>query len=133
MIVGIGTDIVEIKRIEKAVENDRFLRRNFTAAEIELYEMRRKKANVLAGCFAAKEAVAKAFGTGFCGFEPIDVEILRDDAGKPYVNLYGEAEKIRKELDVGNVFVSISNCDNYATAFVVMEKRKTQGNVSTLV
>lgn len=121
MIIGIGTDIIEIGRIEKAIESSSFLYKCFTASEIELYRKRGMNASVLAGNFAAKESVAKAFGTGFAGFSPIDIEVLRDNSGKPYINLYGKAAEIKKSLNIKNIYLSISNCKTYAIAYVVTE------------
>ena len=71
--------------------------------------------------FAVKEAVAKSFGTGFRGFWPGDIEVLRDELGKPYVILHGEAERIGKELRISRIHVSISNTKEYAVAYVTAE------------
>ena len=80
MIYGIGTDLVEIERIKKACMKEAFLVRCFTPREIELFEGNMVKA---AGNFAVKEAVSKALGTGFRGFWPSDIEVLRDELGNP--------------------------------------------------
>lgn len=74
-----------------------------------------------AGNFAVKEAVVKAFGTGFGRIQPVQVEVLRDQAGKPYVNLYGAARQQADELGIINIQVSISNEKDYAVAFAVAE------------
>ena len=95
MILGVGTDLVEIRRMERACKKDYFVVRTFTDME-----SRQAKGSVskLAGSFAVKEAVAKALGTGFRTFMPIDVEVLRDDVGKPYVRLYRGALARFQEL-----------------------------------
>lgn len=118
MVSGIGVDLVEVDRVLKACEKDSFLNRCFTSAEISLIKQDRKKA---ADNFAAKEAVAKMFGTGFRGISLIEIEILRDTYGKPYVNLYGKASELAKEQGIINIFVSITNTKKYANAFVVGE------------
>ena len=74
-------------------------------------------ASKLAGSFAVKEAVAKALGTGFRTFMPIDVEVLRDDMGKPYVRLYRGALKRFQEMGMERLEVSITNTREYAMAF----------------
>lgn len=118
MIVGIGTDLIEIDRIKKACEKDSFLNRVYTEKERELFG---RKIPSLAGNFAVKEAVSKCFGTGFRKFELTDIEVLRDELGKPYVNLYGSAFALADKLKVKKVHVSITNVSEYAQAFAVME------------
>ena len=93
-IIGVGTDIVEVGRVLKSCEKHSFLNKYYTEAERELIKRRKSCA---ATNFAGKEAVAKAFGTGFLNCMPEDIEILRDEKGKPYVNLSEKAEKIVKE------------------------------------
>lgn len=118
MIVGIGTDIIEIKRIKKACEKSAFLNKNFTSMEIECFK---EKYSQLAGNFSVKEAVAKSFSTGFNGFMPKDIEVLRDKSGKPYVNLYSGALKKAEELNIDKIHISITNTLELAQAFVVCE------------
>ena len=119
MVLGIGNDMIEIERIKKACEKQAFLLRCYTSKEIELCKGRE---SMLAGNFAVKESVAKSFGTGFRGFETIDIEVLRDDLGKPYVNLYGGARKIYDEMGATNIHVTITNTKEYAVAMAVLEK-----------
>ena len=76
---------------------------------------------MLAGTFAVKEAVAKVFGTGFRGFELKDVEVLRDELGKPYVVLHGNAKLLAEEKRIRKIEVSISNTKEHAMAFAVGE------------
>ena len=119
MIVGIGTDLIEISRVVKACEKEAFLKKYFTAKEIELGAVHKQKS---AGNFAVKEAVSKMFGTGFRGVRPIEIEVLRDPLGKPYVNLYGSALELSKSLDITKIFVSITNTKDYASAYVIGER-----------
>ena len=119
MILGIGNDLVEIERIEKACQKQAFLLRCYTEAEIELCK---GKASMLAGNFAVKESVAKAFGTGFRSFETRDIEVLRDELGKPYVRLYGGAEQLYRDMGATNIHVTITNTNEYAMAMAILEK-----------
>jgi len=84
----LGSDLIEIARVEKAAREERFLARTFTEEE-----RRQSGGNMafLAGCFAVKEAVVKCFGTGFRGIEPAEIEVLRDALGKPCARLSGAA------------------------------------------
>ena len=121
MIIGIGTDIIEIDRIEKAINrNNGFLDKVFTTREIEMFKERNMRAEVIAGNFAAKEAVSKALGTGFRGFSLVDIEILRDQLGKPIVYLSDNMKKIINAKHKINV--SISHNRTSAIAFVVLEE-----------
>lgn len=118
MIVGIGTDMVEIERMEKACKKDAFLKRIFTEEECRQAEGYPSR---LAGNFAVKEAVAKVFGTGFREFMPGDMAVLRDELGKPYVVLYGNARRKAEQLGIERILVSITNTKEYAMAFAVGE------------
>lgn len=118
MIVGIGTDLIEIDRVIKACEKTNFLQRYFTANEIELIRLDTRKS---ASNFAVKEAVSKLFGTGFRLIHPIDIEVLRDECGRPYVILYEEALSIANQLNIQKIHVTISNTKKYAQAFVIGE------------
>ncbi len=120
MIVGIGTDIIEIDRVLKASENSSFLSKYFTDEEIILFKKKKKS---VAGNFAVKESVAKMLGTGVSGFSLKDIEVLRDEKGKPYVNLYNKASNMAKEQEIDVVHVSMSDTDSCAIAYVVGEKR----------
>lgn len=117
-IAGVGTDIIEIRRVAKACARPGFLNRIYTLAEQELIKGQASRA---AGNFAVKEAVVKAFGTGFGKIRPQQVEVLRDQAGKPYVNLYGEAGRQAEAMGIRHIHVSISNEKEYAIAFAVAE------------
>lgn len=116
MIFGIGNDIAEVKRVEKAVGKGGFCTRFFTEAENEYFKTRKYSAQTVAANFAAKEAFSKALGTGIRGFALRDIEVLRDELGKPYINLYNGLEKLPYK-----VFVSLSHTKEYAAAVVVLE------------
>ena len=118
MILGVGIDMIEISRVEKACKKDAFLKRCYTEAEI--HNVRHNPAS-LAGNFAVKEAVAKVFGTGFRGFGPDSIEVRRDELGKPYVNLYKGAKEKADELGISRIHVSISNTKETAVAMAVGE------------
>ena len=118
MIIGVGTDLIEIERIRRACEKEAFLVRIYTEEECRQAGGR---ASRLAGNFAVKEAVAKVFGTGFRSFEPKEIEVLRDELGKPYVKLYGEARLLSERLGISRIFVSITITSLNAMAFAVGE------------
>ena len=118
MIKGIGTDIIEIRRIAEAIDKKGFMDRIFTKEEQKLYHGINYQ--TLAGNFAAKEAVAKAFGTGFAGCSPIEIEVLRDENGKPYVKLYGNALERLNSMG-GCIHISISHSRENALAFAVID------------
>jgi len=85
MIVGIGNDIIEIERVEKAISKEGFIAKVYTQREIENIVKRGNRTETYAGIFSAKEAISKAIGTGVREFALTDLEILNDDLGKPYV------------------------------------------------
>lgn len=131
MIYGIGTDIVNVKRLEKGEAFlNRFSRRCLT--EEEQQQMIRRGLDdmpamvlYLAKRFAAKEAVSKAFGTGFRdGIYLSDIEILNDNLGRPTVRLTGNAKKYMQKIAGNNFNIHLSLSDDYpfALAFVIIEK-----------
>jgi holo-[acyl-carrier protein] synthase len=125
LILGVGIDIVEIRRIKSAMEgNDRFLEKIFTAVELEYLKSRNLRAEYVAGRFAAKEAVAKALGTGFRGFDFKDIEIDRTTLGKPIVILKGKAKLIAKKEGQYNIHLSISHGEDSAVAYAILEVEK---------
>ena len=119
MITGLGFDIIEIARIKKAADKAAFLARVFSPCELRIYKMRGGNVAFLAGCFAGKEAVSKALGTGFSGFWPSDIEILRNKHGKPFVRLRGKALAKAQEMGVMHWHISITNTDDLAAAVAV--------------
>lgn len=120
MIYGNGVDIVEIRRIEEIMDkNPRFLTRNFSARENLLFQEKQMRVETIAAGFAAKEAISKAFGTGIRGFNLIDIEVLRNELGKPIVCLNGNAKKTAESLGIGSIELSISHSNDYAIAFAI--------------
>lgn len=125
LIIGVGTDIVEIRRIKDAmVANGRFLEKIFTAVELEYLKSRNLRPEYVAGRFAAKEAVAKALGTGFRGFDFKDIEIDRTTLGKPIVILKGKAKLIAKRQGEYYIHLSISHGEDSAIAYAIWEVEK---------
>ena len=124
MIVGIGTDITAIARIREILaKTEKFKERNFTSAECAAGDLRKDSASYYAGRWAAKEACAKALGCGIgaeCALT--DVEILNDTAHAPCLTLHGAAERRAAQLGVKACHVSISHEQEYAVAFVILEK-----------
>ena len=122
MIIGIGTDVIEIERIKKAIlKTDTFFEKIYTTREKAYYRENHKRVETLAGLFAAKEAISKALGTGFRGFGARDIEIVPNELGKPEAYLYGEAKTRANSLGICKIHLSISHCRAYATAFAIAE------------
>lgn len=125
MIVGTGVDIVEIDRIQKIVDRygDAFAKRILCENEYEDYEKQKKSARLIARRFAAKEAVAKALGTGFSeGITMRMICVAHDESGRPIIKLYDKARERADSLGVENLLISISDERHYAMAFAVIEK-----------
>ena len=124
MIVGIGIDVAEVKRIRAVIESQgaRFLRRVFTPDEVAYCEQFKNKYERYAGRFAAKEAGMKALGTGWSrGVRWVDVEVVRHHGARPTLELKGEARKIADRLGVKRVAVSITHTVEQAIAQVIFE------------
>ena len=124
MIAGIGIDIVDIGRMEALLSRygDRFTRRVFTDAETTYARRSVKPAERLAGRFAVKEAVLKAFGTGKSqGILWRDVETVRGPMGRPQVKLYGNAINAMNKLKGDAIHVTITHDGGRAVAFVIIE------------
>ena len=120
---GIGVDIVSIDRIAKSLEKEGFLRKVYGQREIALFASENRiQTNSLAANFAAKEAFSKALGTGVRGFELSEVEILRDEMGKPYFYLSGAANQIAEDKNL-SFQLSLSHENDKAIAFVVAEEK----------
>jgi holo-[acyl-carrier protein] synthase len=122
VIVGVGVDIIEIRRIKAALEkNTDFLQKVFTNFEIEYLKGRNLRPEYVAGRFAAKEAVSKALGTGFRGFDFKDIIIESTTLGKPIVVLKGKAKLIAKKEGDFSIHLSISHGEDNAIAYAVLE------------
>ena len=121
MIVGIGNDIIEIERIEKAISKEGFKNKVYTQRELENIEKRGNRTETYAGIFSAKEAISKAIGTGVREFSLTDLEILNDDLGKPYVVVSEKLDKILKaKKEDYQIEISISHSKKYATAMAII-------------
>ena len=121
MIVGIGNDIIEIERIEKAISKEGFKNKIYTQRELENIEKRGNRTETYAGTFSAKEAISKAIGTGVREFSLTDLEILNDDLGKPYVVVSEKLDKILKtKKEDYQIEISISHSKKYATAMAII-------------
>ncbi|MHB8170614.1 MAG: holo-ACP synthase [Thermincolia bacterium] len=119
MIVGIGTDIVEIERIKEACSAERFLERVFTPGEREYCLGHKNPWPYLAARFAAKEAVAKALGTGIGQVGWRDIEVVKEPSGRPGIVLSGKGVETARELGIKELLLSLSHCREYAMAYVV--------------
>ena len=124
-ILGVGVDIIKNDRIKNSIKNHKFRDRIFSSNELKLSASSKNKIGYFSKRFAAKEAFAKALGTGFrndLNFK--DIEIMNDKFGKPY---YSDSKKInkiiKKEFKVKNFnsFLSISDEKEYSTAFAIIQ------------
>jgi holo-[acyl-carrier protein] synthase len=124
MIVGSGIDLTEVARIQKTVERHggRFLDRVFTTAEQAYCLRRRNSAESLAARFAAKEAAAKALGTGIShGVTWSEIEVVREPGGKPGLRFHGRAAEIASRIGVARAALSLTHTSDLAMASVVLE------------
>ncbi|MHB8253622.1 MAG: holo-ACP synthase [Acidiferrobacter sp.] len=125
MIIGIGTDIVRVARLSAGLQRfgSRYAARILSAAEYREFEVAARPAHLLAKRFAAKEAAAKALGTGFRGaFSLRDIAIAHDSLGCPRLIMTGGAQALAQRLSVGETHVTLSDEEDYAVAFVVLER-----------
>ena len=122
-IVGIGTDLCAVSRIEKAIEKEHFYVRVYLEGERAYLETKGKgKAQSAAAMFAAKEAVAKALGTGFAKGVAADlIEVTHDESGAPGICLHGTAAQRMEEMGGSRVLLSLSHEGDMAMAFAVIE------------
>ena len=124
MIVGSGIDLVEIHRIQHSVDRygARFLDKVYTAAEQAYCLRKRNAAESLAARFAAKEAGAKALGTGMShGVTWVEIEVVRQPGGRPSLRFHGRAEEMAQRLKVQRAALSITHTKDLAMASVVLE------------
>jgi holo-[acyl-carrier protein] synthase len=124
MILGVGTDIIEVERIRTSFERfgERFLNRILHPAEISYCLSHRAPAPFLAARFAAKEAISKAFGTGIgaqLGWQ--DMEIGRKTSGEPFVILHGNGQKLFEARSAQTLSVSLSHTQAHAAAIAILE------------
>jgi holo-[acyl-carrier protein] synthase len=124
MIVGSGIDLVEIGRIHQSIERygQRFLDRVYTAAEQAYCLRKRKSAESFAARFAAKEAGAKALGTGIShGVNWLEIEVGREPGGRPTLQFHGRAAEFASRLGAARTALSITHTAELAMASVVLE------------
>ncbi len=124
MIFGIGTDIADCNRVGSiyAKHGHHFVKNILTPAELERMAQLRDPKEFIAGRWAAKEAFSKALGTGMCAeCAFVEIEVLSDERGKPFVRLYAATAETAKRLGITRIHVSISHERELATAFVVLE------------
>ena len=125
MIYGIGTDIVRIARMADNLERygKRFAERILCDAEMAIYSEAAQKAQFLAKRFAAKEATAKALGTGFRdGLSLRDISVSNDALGKPVLTFSQRTQQSLAEQGIGSTHLSLSDERDYAIAYVVIER-----------
>ncbi len=123
-IAGIGVDLCAVSRIGRALEREHFVRRVFTQGERDYLEEKGKgKAQSAAAMFAAKEAAAKALGTGFAaGVMPWLIEVTHAPGGAPGLAFHGDAKERFDALGGARALLSLSHEGNMAVAFVVIER-----------
>ena len=124
MIVGIGTDLIQVHRIERVLKRfpERFAKRILAEEETAEYEACRNRAVFLAKRFAVKEAAAKALGTGIRhGVQFIDFIVMHNGEGQPQLVFTGCALEIAKSKNVRGFHVSVTDDMPYVRAFVVLE------------
>jgi len=121
-VLGIGTDLVEVGRIESMLERhgDTFRNRVYSDQEIRYCSARAAAAQHYAGRWAAKEAVLKVLGTGWTGgLKWSEIEVQNADSGQPLMQLSGKAAEIAAAMGIQHIMISISHTDQYAVAYAV--------------
>jgi holo-[acyl-carrier protein] synthase len=124
MLVGTGIDLIEIDRIAESIERygDRFLRRIYTSGEIAYCQRKKEAAESFAARFAAKEAGAKALGTGIQhGVAWKEIEVRRQPGQRPTLHFSGRAAEIAARLGVENISLSLTHNNSVAMASVHLE------------
>ncbi len=128
MILGVGVDLIEVARIQRALENPRIgqrvRQRVFSDGEVEYCERRKRKYESYAGRFAAKEAVMKALGRGWgrkVGW--LDIEVVLAVSGEPGISLHDKASSFARELGIEHFSLSITHTESYAIAYLIAEGR----------
>ena len=124
MVLGLGTDLIEIERIQASMDRfgERFLERIFTAGEIAYCMRKKNAAESFAARFAAKEAGAKALGTGISrGVSWKEFEVKREASGKPTLSLSGRAAELAGMMGIRRVELSLTHSRELAMAVVLVE------------
>jgi holo-[acyl-carrier protein] synthase len=124
MIFGIGTDIIEVARMERHLSDNENLRNKlFTQREQTYAEQRATVYQHYAARFAAKEAFFKALGTGYrYGMAFHEIEVVNDELGKPVIETHGKVKEFIETQKISHIHLSISHVKEMANAFVVLEK-----------
>ena len=124
MIMGIGTDLLKISRMEKALKRHgtRLPERILHPDEMQRFHETKRPANFLAKCFAVKEATVKALGLGFSGIGYRDVGWVQDARGKPELVFSAHGKKVMREMGASTGFVSLTDESDMVVAVVVLEK-----------
>ncbi len=123
-IFGIGIDIVQIDRMERSISKhgEKFIDKILHPNEVEIIQRLKNKPRYLAKRFAAKEAFAKALGTGIVeGVTLPRIEVTNDEQGKPAICVHGQTKSKLEQLGIRHIFISISDEKDYAVAQVVLE------------
>jgi holo-[acyl-carrier protein] synthase len=124
MVLGLGTDLIEIERIQGSIEQygERFLERVFTVGEIAYCRRKKQSAESFAARFAAKEAGAKALGTGISrGVSWREIEVTREMGQRPMLHFRGRAGELAKALGVRRVHLTLSHSRKLAIAVALLE------------
>lgn len=121
MIRGLGCDVCAISRMQKIMENPRFLERWFTEYEREYIGARKNSAHTAAGLFAAKEAFVKALGAGFAALTPDKVSVRHDGQGAPYYAINEAMEAAMRQKGASAAHLSISHDGDAAMAVAILE------------
>ncbi|WP_339749165.1 holo-ACP synthase [uncultured Rubinisphaera sp.] len=122
-ILGLGTDIVEISRVSDMIERhaESFTERIYSSYEIEYCSSKKNASQHYAGRWAAKEAVMKAFGTGFIkGIHWNEIEVISQQSGQPEIRLSGETSTFAELRGIDQILLSISHGKDYATATAIV-------------
>ena len=122
-IYGVGSDIIDISRIQKSLKNDTFKKKLFSSKEIKIIETKSNRIASYAKRFAAKEAFSKALGTGISkGLSFKEISIINDKNGKPYIELSGKTKSIVRIIlkKKYKIFLTISDERKYALAMVII-------------
>ena len=125
MIVGLGTDLVEIARIEESIARfgERFLTRVYTPGEIAFCQRKKNAEESFAARFAAKEAAAKALGTGISrGVGWLEIEVARQQGERPEIVFHGRAAERARAMGVQHMSLSLTHSRDVATAVVILER-----------
>jgi len=122
MIIGIGTDIVDVARMSKSIENERFVEKVFSKNEMSYCESKLNKAENYAARFAAKEAFSKALGIGFRGEIALtEIEVINDNVGKPSISTSGKTSELVTARNIKSIHLSLSHTKDMAMATVILE------------